>query len=160
MRKRALAATCLFVHIAAGAFADGGDVLLSLPPIAKLGISLWVDAGVLASGTTDAGSCLAAGSVTALLAVPSAFLLFNVVNNDKAGVRLWRDVSIFTDAGMAMVSAGAGAYMIVDDIIHPAGGEDWTPIIGGLLIMLGIPFAVNALLDLVPFPLESLQQVQ
>jgi hypothetical protein len=155
MQLRRLAACLVFVVLSSAAYADGADVLFSVPPIAKLGVVLWIDSSVLLNNPSDPSALLAAGSVTMLLGVPAAFLLANVINNNPEGVRLWRNVSFFADLGMALLAAGAGIGMIVGDIIQPVGGEDWTPVIGALLISISIPMGFSAWIDTAPFPLEA-----
>ena len=158
MRKRLFVAATAFMAfsvISWTAFADGIDVLLSLPAIGKVGVALAVDANVLLNNPSDPSALVAAGSATLLLGVPSAFLLANVIGNNPAGVRLWRNVSFFADLGLALVTAGAGAWMIVSDALNPPGGEDWAPVVGAVLIGIGIPLGASAWLDTVPYPMEA-----
>jgi len=155
MQKRLLTALVTIAVLSPAAFADTGDFLLSVPPIAKVGFALWADAGMIASNPTDPAAYLTAGTTTLLLGLPATFLLLNVVGKNPEGVRFWRNVSFFTDLGMGLFTAGAGVWMIADDVIHPKGGEDWTVVVGALLIALGLPLGGAAAIDAVPFPLEA-----
>jgi hypothetical protein len=155
MAKKVILVLVLAALLAAAGWADGLDLLLSIPPIVKLGTVLALDGGLLTNGPADLPTYLQAGTVTLLLGIPPALFLISEINDNPEGVRLWRNVSFFADLGMALFTAGAGIWIIAEDVIHPSGGEDWAPIIGALVISLSIPVGVSALIDTVPLPMET-----
>lgn len=155
MRKSILVGLVILASASPLACADGGDVLLSIPQIGKIGVSLFMDASLLSNNPTDPTALLTAGSVTLLLGVPSAFLLLNVINDNPEGVRAWRTISFFSDIAVALLAIAAGVYTIAADAIQPTGGEDWAPVIGAALISISIPMGATAWAETVPFPMEK-----
>ncbi len=73
----------------------------------------------------------------ALEIVPGSVLLLNVLANNPDGVRTWRTISLWVDGGIAIVVLGLAAVY---------ASALWGP---------GLFALTQAILDIVPFPMES-----
>lgn len=149
MKRQVLLSVLLIIIASSAAYAVGfGDVLLSVPVIAKTAAPLFV----IPEMFSDPGALPLGLAAIGLFSVPNAILLVNIYTDNPTGTRLWRRITTVTDGAMTLGFLGIAAYTIFAD--QDIGG--WGTIIGAIYIALAIPAGVAFGLDFIPYPLEKI----
>lgn len=151
-RTGVVIATLLTLSVCTG-YADVGDVLLGISPVLKLGLSVVALGTSIESAPTDPTTLLYGVPAALLLGVPSGMELWSAISNDPKGVRFWRTVSLFTDAGSTVAVLGFGALALAGSA--SGGGGEFQDVVGLLAVVAAIPLGVMSLVDLIPFPMEA-----
>jgi len=148
MKKTTVLVLALTLASSVTGFADIGDILLGIPSGAKVAASAGLSIATIGFTSFTLSNSPADASPLLLLPVPLLFgtvnvlLLRDLIADDPKGVRMWRTVAFFEDAGLAALAA---AYDFATQ----------TKFRGVISIFFALPMVCLALLDLVPFPMEA-----
>ena len=132
--------------VALEAYPDPGDILMSLPPILKIAIAAQGYVQVVFSPEAPLDAIAIRVSTGAILGIPNAILLVNVVAQNPAGTRVWRWVTFGADVALATTCLVAGI------LTYEQGGLTGE----GLLLPFAISFGIFALIDIFPFSFEQM----
>jgi hypothetical protein len=120
--------------------------LLSIPVAFKIAAPLVLTVQSLATANGVPGLVL-----SALWTLPNSLLMAGIVTNDAKGIALWRGINLGID-GLSFVGiAGYGAWVLA----QPRTSGSWNDLIGLIMVIYSVPFAISFALDFIPYPIES-----
>ncbi|MFZ4615643.1 MAG: hypothetical protein ACOYM2_05490 [Rectinemataceae bacterium] len=122
--------------------------LLSIPVAFKIAAPLVFTVQQL---STSNGVSAPGLVLSALWTLPNSLLMASIVNNDAKGIALWRGVNLGID-GLSFVGiAGYGAWVLA----QPRTSGSWNDLIGLIMVIYSVPFAISFGLDFIPYPIEA-----
>jgi hypothetical protein len=121
-------------------------LLLGIPVLAKtLGTFALVP-----SIFNDADTILSGVLAISVLSVLNAFLAYNILTGNPAGISRWRKIGHITDGVAFAGLAGYGVHILVN---NSAG--DFSDLVGSLMLATSIPLGISFGLDFIPYSIEA-----